>query len=59
MPIPGMIQPSHVAQAAVMLCSDNKYLTGVVLPVDGAFTVASANYKIVDYVEVAELAGKE
>jgi len=44
-PVPGLIESSHVAQAAVFLCSPNKYVTGVALPVDGGYLSAYPHYK--------------
>jgi len=53
-PVPGMIQASHVGHVAAMLCSENKFLTGVVVPIDGGYTAANPNYKSTDYVALAQ-----
>lgn len=53
-PVPGMIQPSHVASVAAMLCAPNEYLTGVAVPIDGGYLAAAPTYKLYDYVALAE-----
>jgi NAD(P)-dependent dehydrogenase (short-subunit alcohol dehydrogenase family) len=38
-PLPGMPEPEDIAAAAAFLASDDaRFITGVVLPVDGGFT---------------------
>ena len=38
-PMPGMVEASDVATAALFLCSDDsRYMTGVILPLDGGYT---------------------
>lgn len=53
-PVPGLVQPSDVGQAAAMLCAPSPYLTGVVLPIDGGFTSCAPTYTRTDYVAVSE-----
>jgi NAD(P)-dependent dehydrogenase (short-subunit alcohol dehydrogenase family) len=38
-PLPGMPEPEDIAAAAAFLASDDaRFITGVVLPVDGGYT---------------------
>lgn len=53
-PVPGLIQPSHVGQAAAMLCAPNKYVTGVAMPIDGGYLACAPTYSLADYVTMAE-----
>jgi len=55
-PVPGLIQPSHVAEGAAFLCSpSNKFLTGVALPVDGGYLAAAPSYENrPDYLKLLE-----
>lgn len=54
-PVPGLIQPSHVAEGAAFLCSPNKFLTGVALPVDGGYLAAAPSYENrPDYLKIFE-----
>lgn len=53
-PVPGLMQPSHVAAVAAMLCAPNEFLTGVALPIDGGYLAAAPTYKLTDYVALAE-----
>jgi len=57
-PVPGLMQPSHVAQAAAMLCAPNKFLTGVAMPIDGGYLACAPTYMLTDWVTMAEEAEK-
>jgi len=55
-PVPGLLEPSDVGQAAAMLCAPNSKLTGVAMPIDGGLVACAPSWNVTDYVAIAEAA---